>query len=951
MAKSNLFKGLAATFAVLVPVAAYMSVLAYDREGDINLFLGITAGAAANEGAYKSAYSSKEDLLKDEEAYQIQTMAEGSVLLRNENKALPLSKKNVTLFGNAAVYSNYHGGSGGPNNAGYTLLDSLKDEGFSVNEKVYNKIKENGYKAKNKDIAEVDPAIYEASDCEGYKDAAIVVISRYGGEENDLELVDNYGVPELSFHERERQTLDFVKAQGFEKVIVILNTGYAMETGWLKDYCDAALWVAFPGSYGFKGVAQLISGKQNPSGRLVDIYATNSFSSPAMSNFGDFGFTDLPNNNYHHEYVVYAEGIYAGYRYYETRYADLIEGTHNANSLKGAKASNGNWNYAEEVAYPFGFGLSYASFDTTLDSVTWNTNTHKVEAKVTVKNTDSEVSAKHSVPLYASLPYIEGGLEKSAIQLIGFEKTGVLAPNESETLTIEVDDYLFASYDEDCVNGADSSKKGCYVFDKGDYYFAIGEDSHEALNNVLSKKGLTGLYDHNGASYSGSPEKAYKFTLNEKDTTSHAKNAITGEVVYNHFQEVDINNLIENAVTYLTRSDWNTFPDAVTDLKADDDTSGYIRNNMTATSSLYKKPADAPDYKDFKHSQEVTVTFKELGEANYDDPKWDTLIDELKPAELTAICGEKMANDAIESIGYPANTSGDGPDGLQAGGTLHPSETLTAATYNKEIYAKRGEFLAEDALYAGISMVYGGGCNMHRTPYSGRNFEYYSEDPIVSYYAGRVQGKAMSSKGLLGAFKHFLGNDMETNRHGVATFMTEQALREITARGFEGALSDGAALANMGSYNRIGVIPTSSCKALMTDLLRKEWGFKGISITDSSKDATTYIFTADAITAGTTLFNNDVNRANDCRDLLVKQRDGYVWKCVREQAKNFFYAYSRSNVMNHFANASSTVTSETPWWKNAIVALNVGLGSLLVLSLGGYITFLILEKRKGKEAK
>ena len=404
MGKSNLFKGLAATFAVLVPVAAYMSVLAYDREGDINLFLGITAGAAANEGAYKSAYNSKEDLLKDEELYQIQTIAEGSVLLRNENKALPLSKKNVTLFGNAAVYSNYHGGSGGPNNAGYTLLDSLKDEGFSVNEKVYNKIKENGYKAKNKDIAEVDPAIYEASDCEGYKDAAIVVISRYGGEENDLELVDTYGVPELSFHERERQTLEFVKAQGFEKVIVILNTGYAMETGWLKDYCDAALWVAFPGSYGFKGVAQLISGKQSPSGRLVDIYATNSFSSPAMSNFGDFGFTDLPNNNYHHEYVVYAEGIYAGYRYYETRYADLIEGTHNANSVKGVKASNGNWNYAEGVAYPFGFGLSYASFNTTLDSVTWNTNTHKVEAKVTVKNTDSQVSAKHSVPLYASLP-------------------------------------------------------------------------------------------------------------------------------------------------------------------------------------------------------------------------------------------------------------------------------------------------------------------------------------------------------------------------------------------------------------------------------------------------------------------------------------------------------------------------------------------------------------------
>ncbi|MCR5079641.1 MAG: glycoside hydrolase family 3 C-terminal domain-containing protein, partial [Bacilli bacterium] len=834
-------------------------------------------------------------------------------------------------------------------NTGYSLYNSLKDEGFEINDTVYNKIKEVGYRAKNKDIAEVDPSIYSASDIGDYKDAAIMVISRYGGEENDLELVDDYGVPELSFHERERQTMEFIKAQGFEKVIVILNTGYTMETGWLKDYCDAALWTAFPGSYGFKGVAQILNGKQNPSGRLVDLYAENILSAPAMANWGDFGFSDLPSNNYHHEYIVYAEGIYVGYRYYESRYADLINGKHNANSSVGAKASSGEWNYAEEVVYPFGYGLSYASFSSTLDSVDWDRSAKKVTAKVTVSNTHPSVSGKYSVPLYASLPYSDGGIEKSAVQLIGYEKTDTLAPGGSQTLEIVVDDYLFASYDENATNGADTTKKGCYVFDEGDYYFAIGEDSHDALNNVLSRQGASGLYDQNGNAVAGNPAKAASFHLDAKDNTSHATSSVTGEIIYNRFQEVDVNYYIPGAVEYLTREDWETFPTAITDLKAADDASGTITKHMTASSSLYETPADAPSYKDFKHSQDVTIMFKDTASFEYDDERWETFLDQLKPAELSAICGEKMANDAIESVGYPANTSGDGPDGLQAGGTLHPSETLAAATFNKELLKKRGEFLGEDALYVGFSMVYGGGCNNHRTPYSGRNFEYYSEDPIVSYFCGRIQGAAMTSKGLISGFKHFLANDQETNRHGVATFMTEQTLRELTARGFEGALTDGAGLGNMGAYNRIGLLPTSSCKALMTDVLRGEWGFKGISITDSSKDATTYLFTADSIDAGTTLFNNDANRANDCKNLLIKQRDGHIWQCVREQAKNFFYAYSRSNVMNHFADSSSSSASSTPWWKPTIIAINVALGAILLGSIGGYVVLLLKEKRKEKE--
>ena len=942
MKKASLFKGLSATLGCILPVTAFLSVLAFDREGDVNNALGIDFG----EKKQASAYATVEDLRKAEEDYEIRTMAEGSVLLRNQNNALPLTSKKVTLFGNASVKPAYHGGSGGPANTGVNLRTALEAEGFEINATVYDKIAAANVSRGDGNIGEVDPSIYLASDIGSYKDAAIVTICRYGGENNDMNLVDSFGKAELSLHDEEKAMLDFVKAQGFGKVIVLLNTGYAMEVEWLKEYADAALWIAYPGQYGFKGVAKMLTGEKNPSGRLVDTYAASSLSAPAMRNFGDFKFQDLAKDLFHHEYLVYAEGIYVGYKYYETRYADQVRGLHNATSEKGAYASDGAWDYAKEMMYPFGYGLSYASFSETVNEINWDTTTHQVTAKVTVKNTSSTVSAKHTVELYASLPYASGQAEKSAIQLIGFGKTEELAPGNEEQLTITVDDYLFATYDEKAVNGADATKKGCYVFDEGDYYFSVGYDAHDALNNVLAKQGVGGLFDADGNAVTGEPNKAVKANLASKDNLTHAKNKVTGEVVSNLFQDININTLIPDAVTYMTREDWNTYPDAIVNLKADDDASGLIRKHMTAFSSLYVKPEDAPDYKSFKFAQENGINFIEMKDVPLTDTeKWDAFIDQLKVAELGEFIGETMANKAIPSVNYPDNMSGDGPDGLQKNGILHPSETLAASTYNLELIEERGKFLAEDALVSGYGMVYGGGCNLHRTPYAGRNFEYYSEDSIISYYCGRAQGQAMTKGGLLGAFKHFLGNDQETNRHGVATFMTEQTLRQGDARAFEGALTDGAALANMGAYNRIGVYPTNACKALMTDLLRTEWGFKGISITDSSKDASSYIFTADAVTAGTTLFNNDKDRGDEAKKLLTKERDGYVWASLRQQAKYFFYAYVRSNVAWGLS-ADTVVEVKTPWWKPAIIAIDSTIGGLLALSLIGYAIFLIKGRKE-----
>jgi beta-glucosidase len=955
MKKSRLFGGLSVTFASVLTVAAFMSVLAYQREGDINLELNITATAGdvtSDTNYYPSHYDGIDALRKAEEQYMIQTEQEGSVLLKNKSNALPLgSGKKVTLFGNASVNPAYHGGSGGPSNTGINLRTALEAEGFQINATVYDKIAAQNVTRGNSNIGEADSSIYDANDFVGYKDAAIVTICRYGGEQNDMDVVDSFGVRELSLHDSEKAILEKVQAGGFSKIIVLLNTGYAMEGEWLDSYdIDAALWIGFPGQYGMEGVAKMLTGEGSPSGRLVDTYAANSLSSAAMQNFGDFKFADLPNNIYHNEYLTYAEDIYVGYKYYETRYADQVQNLHQANSTAGAYCSS-SWDYAAEMTFPFGYGLSYSEFTDTVTSIHWDRSTHTVTAKVHVVNNSSAYTgkSKHTVELYVSSPWKEGMAEKSAIQLIGFGKTKLLAPGEEDDVTITVDDYLFATYDEKAENGADSSKKGCYVFDDGDYYFAVGENAHDALNNVLAKQDVTGLFDENGVAVSGDKDKAVIEHLAARDNTTYARSK-TGEIVSNKFQDINYNHFVADKVTYLTRGDWTTFPKSYTDLTADADSTGTIRKHMTATSALYTKPSDAPDYRDFKFSTEVTTKFVQMKDVSYDDDaSWNSFIDQLSVAELTQIPGEQMKNDAIVSVGYPANSSGDGPDGLQGGGILHPSETLAAATYNTELFDARGEFLAEDAHYNGFRMVYGGGANMHRTPYAGRNFEYYSEDPTMSYLAGRTQGIAMSRNGLIGAFKHFLANDQETNRHGVATFMTEQTLREVSARGFEGALSDGAALANMGSYNRLGVVPTSSSKALMTSLLREEWGFKGISITDSSKDAKSYIFTADALDAGTDLFNNDPDRATEVKSFLTRNRDGYLWQQSRKIAKHFFYAYSRSMLVNGLT-ADSTVTEFRPWWKNAIVAIDASLGGVSALALGGSIYFTLVERRKEHDA-
>ena len=315
--------------------------------------------------------------------------------------------------------------------------------------------------------------------------------------------------------------------------------------------------------------------------------------------------------------------------------------------------------------------------------------------------------------------------------------------------------------------------------------------------------------------------------------------------------------------------------------------------------------------------------------------------------ELAQIVGDKMGLDTIPSIDFPAYAGGDGPDGYQSGGVLFAAEMVDASAFNKEVIEKRGDFFAEESFWLGFRHTYAPGGNIHRTPYSGRNFEYYSEDAILSYICGEIQTRAMAQKGLVGTFKHFCGNDQETNRHGVAEFMTEQAYREGPMKGFEGGLQKDHSLGTMTAYNRIGCIPTASDYETMTTVLRGEWGFTGINMTDSSKDSASYMGTGDALSAGTNQFNNDPGRVPEASNYLTKDRDGFIWGKLREVAKYYLYSMSRSNLVNGLAK-EVPVADYTPWWKPAMIGLDVALG---ILTAGSCALFLLSWNKARKEEK
>lgn len=980
----KIWRGLAVVLALLLAIFLVLSDMGERYEGFINDALGVTAPTIEGDGEirYKSQFGelNKENskkLIEAENQFNIQAMEEGAVMLRNEEGALPLksNERSITLFGNSVadpVYATNGGGSSFKSSRGGSLYDAFKSAGFKINDTMFNAYKNSGVRrvsnASDKaSIGEVPKSFYTSelqnSYANDYNDVAIVLFTRYGGEGVDLKTTDADGVPMLSFHQQEKDLMKMIAdSNKFGKIIVLVNSPFPMDIEWIEDAqykVDACLAFGAAGDVGFIGIANLLTGKADPSGHLTDTYATDSMSAPAMRNFGNFSYTNH-SKQFEGNYVVYAEGIYVGYKYYETRYQDQVLGVNNATGSAGVYASKSNsWNYADEMAYTFGYGLSYADFTQTLKSIVWDREAHTVTATVNVKNNGDPNGnytgkSKSVVQLYAQSPWEVGQAEKSAIQLIGFGKTGLLAAGEDEDVVVVADDYLFATYDENATNGADTTKKGCYVFDAGDYYFAIGNDAHDALNNVIAKKSpSTTLIDEKGATVEGDAAKAVKENLATLDNVTYAKSKATGEIVCNALQEINFNHYTPNAITYLTRGNWTTYPKAYTGLTA----TQQLLTDLDG--HTYQKGPEKTS--DFKVSVDSGIKFVDLKDVDYDDDAtWEKFLDQLSVADLATICGEKMGNDAIKSVSKPYNSNTDGPKGLGAsykrgdgsGITLYVDEVVMSSTFNLELLEKRGELFAEDALYAGYQMIFGPGADWHRTAYSGRNSEYYSEDPNMSFLCGAAQCKAMQEGGLIAGIKHFAGNDQETNRHGVATFANEQSFREGSLRCFEGALRDdkGGALGVMTCFNRIGATAGAASYPVQVQILRNEWGFKGVNLTDSSKDASDYVHTEECLMGGTDMFNNDTSRTQALITIVRQGKDGTIQKAMRTANKHFYYAFSHSNLVNGLT-SDTEVEDFIPWWKTTLKA-GIGVAAALMAVSGAiYIATLVIDERNKRREK
>lgn len=854
----------------------------------------------------KSDYADKTELDRKEAEFVREAGAEGFVLLENSseaNKGLPIktsetSKKKLSLFSKNSVNMIAGGTGSGVGYINGDLKTALEAQNYIVNETLWNFYKTGkgaGYKlgegvlgfgsSYNWSINECPLSVMEgeAGLLDSAKDTTpVFIFSRTGGEGGDL--ARHMGAYTNVDADKEKHYLepdsvelgiiDYLN-KNFNDIIIVVNTNNAFELGWIKDYTNitAVLWAPGAGGETYNSLADVISGKVNPSGHLVDTFAYDAFSSPAMKNMGDIEYVKNGKSTGYFG-VSYDEGIYVGYKYYETRYFDKVS----------AVANVGEYNYSSQVQYPFGYGKSYTDFTWSNYSVSAKADNGDITVSVDVKNTGT-VAGKEVVQVYVSSPYTEydknNFVEKSAVSLVGFGKTATLAPNASETVEITVNVADFISYDD--------VKAKTYILEEGDYLLTAATDAHEAVNNILD---LNGKSMTDGMTNNGNKAFVDKWHNTEFDKTTYATSK-NDYAVTNRFDEA---NYI-NRNKYLTRQNWTgTFPQTHGNQDArvsetpvsKNEQNGFtwqeeISDDLLAKLKRIGKNAshnpmtEEEAAKLFKgYNKEGSLALADLRGKSYDDEKWDALISQMSEKEVAQIINwAGYKTDAAASITKPKAIDLDGPAGLNnmvghsAYSITYPSEVNLAASWNKELSYKHGDFVAEDGLRPNVvcSGWYAPAMNIHRTPFAGRNFEYYSEDGFLSGIMGTEAVKATAKKGMYSFIKHFALNDQEDHRtsQGLATWCNEQAMREIYLKPFqmcvenrgtvttrywdyvevtneetgkkEGKFVESTAelpacLAVMSAFNRVGYTWAGGDYRLLTEVLRNEWGFEGFVLTD-----------------------------------------------------------------------------------------------------------------------
>nr|WP_294672659.1 glycoside hydrolase family 3 N-terminal domain-containing protein [uncultured Blautia sp.] len=1011
--RSHIFRGLASIFLAFTVLFGTVMSVALSWEGRVNELLGVADDTFArsqdpDDYYYKSDYEDPADLIKAEIALNTRMEAEGAVAL----KGTPAVDGNgVTLFGMRSQAMQYGGSMGSlvETKQAVSLADALEESGFSVNpdmvsfykdmEKTYAPTKAAGGNCtdtnKGTTVNEVPVKEYFAispESMDGYKDAAVVVLGRDAGEgacfypgEDGIADPDEFSNSAtgniLSLSNAERALINYVENQGFKKVIVLLNSACAMEIEELKqdDAVDSILWIGNPGCYGTYGIAELLKGDVLPSGHLTDTYAVNSALAPAMRDYGAYVFTnaddiDPSSNNALRSrwYLAEEESIYIGYKYYETRYFDSILDQGNASqALTGETVDGGKvWDYDNEVSYSFGYGVEGSTFseEITDAKIDWSGET---QSEVTVKVTNTgDNAAKHAVQLYVSLPYTdydrETGLEKSAIQLVGYGKTGeskensfedvvLLEPGESEDVTITFTATDLYSYD---TNEKHDDVTGAYILEAGDYYFATGNGAHDAVQSVLKEQYPDKMKD---AEPTGT---VYKEAVDSKQTLTESN----GTTIQNQLTDGDLNSYnCGTEITYLSRNDWaHTFPEGIGDITATEEMIALLRNE------IYDKEAENAAYEgetEFTYGADNGVQAIALRGLDYDDPLYDKVLDEVSLQDmLNTYCALMNSN---EDIVMPKENCADSPLGLLGTigkytvGTIYEvaeddpsyghstavyvSENVVAATFSRKLASEQGRLIGNDGLWDGYTAWYAPGLNIHRNQYNARNLEYYSEDSILTGTMGADVYKAARTYGLVPTAKHFAFNDQETNRDGMAVFIGEQASRENELRGFQIAFRDGNATSLMTAFNRLGCTHVGASKGLMNGILRGEWGFKGYVITDSVKSSQ-YFLPSECLVAGNDRMlggSNNVSVWGYTEDEV--KDDPVIQAGVRESYHRYLYTYVNSSVMNGISEKTDA-TGAIAWW---ILALQLAMG----ICFTAFIVFLVLfilkyrKERKNNESE
>lgn len=843
-------------------------------------------------------------------------------------------------------------------------------------------------------IAEVPPAEFETLGVPAnWKEAiakdsiGICVFARGAGEGNTYKPGSalNYageatGEDPLKLSADELAVVEAAK-ETCSKVIVLLNTGNNMMIADIAEggshEVDGICYIGCPNDYQTIGIANVLTGKVNATGALASAFVRDHQSIPAVQNVGgdyfadyeivcrnddprypgkeignigtgSFGGADTYNGGM---YIVEAEGIYVGYKYYETRYFDAVMGQGNANSAAGATQGSA-WNYSDEMLYTFGHGLSYLDYTQTIKSVTVDRSVNgNITAVVEVKN-NSNQDGKFLTQLYVQQPYTDYDrtnlVEKSAVMFLNSAKVDVAA-GKSKEVTITIPTKYLASYD------ANNAKT--YILDAGDYYFTAAAGAHEAVNNILAAQGKTVA---DGMDAAGS-KAVVSWKLDQLDNTTFA--IANNTTVTNVADDADLNYWLPGTVTYLTRQDWNTFPInynklnlKIADSPKKDQWIAEMRGE-TYTISDTGAAAEAVPGPKFAASE---IGAEQLN--NINDPYWDKLVHAITIDEAVgAVIHGGSRSDTLTNIDNPVVIQNEGPTGISAGYTDEAtgktykfnvnSQTLLGCSFNPELAYQWGLVEGNSCLWVERYDLWGSGLTLNRTPYNGRNYEYISEDPMLTNVIGREVIQGCSDKGIINGPKHMGFNDQEHNRAGISAYMTEQKFRETDLRGFEGALSDAFGMGVMIAFNRIGATNASHHVGMIQKIVRGEWGFKGLISTDMMNNYL-YFNAESMVMAGITQVadfaadNSHINLGEGGVDavwphisLETVSKDSNLVEQARENLKYQLYIFANSAILNISTQRVNT------WWDTALTVTTYASSILAVLFFLAWVVLTLLPER------